>query len=76
MMVIHPSSAGVFDIVMKIGYDSAGRLTTVWENGLVTGTYGYDENGNRSSHGGLLATYCQVAHCFTGFIGVMIYGFG
>ncbi|HNT27125.1 MAG TPA: RHS repeat-associated core domain-containing protein [bacterium] len=41
----------------RYGYDSAGRLATVWENGFVTGTYGYDQNGNRTTHGGLAATY-------------------
>ncbi len=41
----------------RYGYDEAGRLETVWENGFVTGTYGYDQNGNRLSHGGMEAGY-------------------
>jgi RHS repeat-associated protein len=31
-------------------YDAAGRLETVTLNGIVHASYGYDDNGNRTSH--------------------------
>lgn len=34
-------------------YDDAGRLTEVRRNGVSTESYGYDANGNRTTHGGL-----------------------
>ena len=37
------------------GYDSAGRLSQVTKNGLVTANYTYDSNGNRLSGPGLTA---------------------
>jgi YD repeat-containing protein len=42
------------------GYDLAGRLTEVKQNGVVTASYTYDGNGNRLSGPGLLTppTYC------------------
>jgi RHS repeat-associated protein len=39
-------------------YDAAGRLIEVKQNGVVTATYGYDANGNRTHVNGLaVATY-------------------
>jgi RHS repeat-associated protein len=38
--------------VYDYGYDLAGRLETVKENGVVVSTYTYDENGNRLGHAG------------------------
>jgi RHS repeat-associated protein len=38
--------------VYDYGYDLAGRLETVTENGAVVSTYTYDENGNRLGHAG------------------------
>lgn len=38
--------------VYDYGYDLAGRLETVTENGTVVSTYTYDENGNRLGHAG------------------------
>jgi YD repeat-containing protein len=38
--------------VYEYGYDLAGRLETVKENGVVVSTYTYDENGNRLGHAG------------------------
>jgi RHS repeat-associated protein len=34
------------------GYDAAGRLASVTQNGSVIATYGYDANGNRTQQGG------------------------
>ena len=40
------------------GYDTAGRLTSVSENGVTTATYDYDSNGNRTHvNGVLVASY-------------------
>jgi len=36
------------------GYDTAGRLTSVTENGVTTATYDYDSNGNRTQVNGVL----------------------
>jgi YD repeat-containing protein len=38
-------------------YDRAGRLETVWENGLFVSQYTYDDNGNRLTHNATTATY-------------------
>lgn len=38
--------------VYEYGYDLAGRLETVKENGTTVSTYTYDENGNRMGHSG------------------------
>jgi len=38
-------------------YDRAGRLETVWENGLFVSQYTYDDNGNRLTHNATAATY-------------------
>ncbi|MDX1474833.1 MAG: RHS repeat-associated core domain-containing protein, partial [Reinekea sp.] len=38
-------------------YDTAGRLTTVQENGVITDSFSYDANGNRLSHNGTSGTY-------------------
>jgi RHS repeat-associated protein len=35
--------------VWNYSYDSAGRLWQVMKNGVLTATYGYDSNGNRTS---------------------------
>ncbi len=39
------------------GYDPAGRLTSVQENGTTVSTYTYDANGNRLSHNATTGTY-------------------
>jgi RHS repeat-associated protein len=36
--------------VYDYGYDTAGRLISVQQNGVTTGTYSYDDNGNRLGH--------------------------
>jgi len=41
----------------EYSYDTAGRLSSVTEDGVTIGTYTYDENGNRLSANGVTATY-------------------
>lgn len=43
--------------VYDYGYDTAGRLDQVTTNGTVSSSYGYDTNGNRSSHNTITGTY-------------------
>ena len=45
---------GVVTNTFDYGYDLAGRLTEVKQNGVVTASYTYDGNGNRLSGPGLL----------------------
>ena len=43
---------------LDYGYDLAGRLQSVKQNGVVVTTYGFDANGNRTSvNGSLIASY-------------------
>ena len=39
------------------GYDVAGRLQQVWQNGALAATYTYDANGNRLTRNAETATY-------------------
>lgn len=43
--------------VYGYSYDLAGRLVQVTENGAISDTYSYDDNGNRLSHNGVSGTY-------------------
>jgi RHS repeat-associated protein len=44
------------DTISKVyAYDDAGRLSQVWEHGVLVGQYGYDENGNRTTFTGATA---------------------
>ena len=46
------------ETLYEYGYDPAGRLETVRENGILTEQYGYDDNGNRTHlDGNLIGVY-------------------
>jgi RHS repeat-associated protein len=51
------STSGSISRTWQFAYDSEGRLSQVWLNGIVAATYNYDTNGNRLTRNSDTATY-------------------